>query len=80
MEEKALSKEKDKASQERLAEVRKELAALEDRLRPLMVRSPCAPTINPETLTLAPFHMLGQHSSMQGCHRMRRAALLSCTW
>ena len=38
MEEKALSKEKDKASQERLAEVRKELAALEDQLRPLLVR------------------------------------------
>ena len=38
MEEKALSKEKDKASQERLGEVRKELAALEDKLRPLMVR------------------------------------------
>ena len=37
MEEKALSKEKDKASQERLAEVRKELAALEDKLRPLLV-------------------------------------------
>lgn len=37
VEEKALSKEKDKASQERLAEVRKELAALEDKLRPLMV-------------------------------------------
>ena len=42
MEEKALSKEKDKASQERLAEVRKELAALEDKLRPLMVRCSCA--------------------------------------
>jgi hypothetical protein len=38
VEEKALSKEKDKASQERLAEVRKELAALEDQLRPLLVR------------------------------------------
>ena len=40
VEEKALSKEKDKASQERLAEVRRELAALEDKLRPLLVPPP----------------------------------------
>ncbi|KAK9844178.1 hypothetical protein WJX81_007123 [Elliptochloris bilobata] len=38
VEEKALSKEKDKASHERLAEVRKELAALEEKLRPLIMR------------------------------------------
>jgi len=43
VEEKALSKEKDKASQERLAEVRKELAALEDQLRPLLVRPGSTP-------------------------------------
>ena len=48
--EKALSKEKDPASQERLAEVRRELAALEDTLRPLIVRplTPlplCAPSL-----------------------------------
>lgn len=38
VEEAALSKEKDKASKERLEEVRKELAALQDELRPVMSR------------------------------------------
>jgi ATP-dependent Clp protease ATP-binding subunit ClpB len=38
VEEAALSKEKDKASQERLDDVRKEVAALQDELRPLLSR------------------------------------------
>lgn len=38
MEEKALEKEKDKASKERLAEVRREQTELRDELRPLQMR------------------------------------------
>jgi ATP-dependent Clp protease ATP-binding subunit ClpB len=38
VEEKALSKEKDPLSQQRLKEVQKELAALEDMLKPLQLR------------------------------------------
>ena len=38
MEEAALSKEKDKVSQERLDDVRKEVAALQDELQPLLSR------------------------------------------
>jgi ATP-dependent Clp protease ATP-binding subunit ClpB len=38
VEEKALEKEKDKASRERLAEVRRELGELQDQLRPLQMR------------------------------------------
>jgi ATP-dependent Clp protease ATP-binding subunit ClpB len=38
VEEAALSKEKDKASQERLDDVRKEVAALQDELQPLLSR------------------------------------------
>lgn len=38
MEEKALEKEKDKASVERLGEVRKEMSELNEELRPLQMR------------------------------------------
>ena len=38
VEEAALSKEKDKVSQERLDDVRKEVAALQDELQPLLSR------------------------------------------
>lgn len=38
VEEKALEKEKDKQSQERLGEVRRELGELQDRLKPLQMR------------------------------------------
>lgn len=50
MEEKALSKEKDKTSQERLAEVRRERFAEEERLRKLTVRSPYSPALSPVLL------------------------------
>ena len=48
MEEKALSKEKGKTRQERLADKRKELAAQAqaERLRTLAVRSPCSPALS----------------------------------
>jgi hypothetical protein len=38
VEEKALEKEKDKQSQERLGEVRRELGELQDKLKPLQMR------------------------------------------
>ena len=41
VEEKALEKEKDKQSQERLGEVRRELGELQDKLKPLQMRYRC---------------------------------------
>ena len=46
MEEAALHKEKDKTSQERLADVRRERFAEEERLRKLTVRSPYSPALS----------------------------------
>lgn len=41
VEEKALEREKDKQSQERLGEVRRELGELQDKLKPLQMRYRC---------------------------------------